>query len=71
MSNETGQGAGLQLCETLCVIIVILLVYIIWRSESFVATFSDTLKAKEFNFKNNAQGYSQADTYLETQLNRI
>ena len=56
--------------ETCIVIILILLVYIVFRNEKFIGTFSQVLEAKNFNFKNDPSGYSGADRYLATLLSK-
>lgn len=60
-----------KFCEVLCLIIVLMLFYLIWRSERFVATFTDALASRQFNFGRDAAGYSEADKFLATQLNRV
>ena len=52
-----------------CVILIlILLIYLIFRSEKFIASVTDTIRAKDFNFKNDRYGNSGADYYLASQL---
>ncbi len=53
--------------EAMLVLILIMLIYIVFKSEQF-KDFVSTLKSKEFNFKNNSQGYSQADVMLADRL---
>lgn len=53
--------------EAMCAVIIVLLAYIILRQEKFIS-FTEAVAAKEFNFKHDAQGYSQADRFLKTQL---
>lgn len=50
--------------EVVLVIILILLIYQTFKTEKFVQTFSQALASKNFNFKNDARGYSEADKYL-------
>lgn len=56
--------------EACIIIILVLLIYIIFKAEKFTNTFAKGLAAREFNFKNDKNGYSQADKYLATILNK-
>ena len=53
--------------EAILVLIMILLIYIVFKSDHF-ANFTKTLANKNFNFKPDARGYSEADKFLATQL---
>jgi len=53
-----------RFAEVVLVIILILLIYQTFRNENFIQTFSGALASKNFNFQNDARGYSQADKYL-------
>ena len=57
----------IKFVEAACCVIIVLLAYIILKQEKFMG-FAETIKAKEFNFKNDARGYSEADKYLKTIL---
>ncbi len=54
--------------EAACCIIIVLLAYIILRQEKFIS-FTETVKAKDFNFKHDMRGYSEADVHLKNLLN--
>lgn len=55
--------------EGCIVVILVLLIYVIFRTEKFIGTVSDAIAAKKFNFENDAQGYSSADKFLKTLIN--
>ena len=50
--------------EVVIVIILILLIYQTFKTEKFIATFSEALANKDFNFKGDARGRSEADKEL-------
>ena len=49
-------------------IIILLLIYWFFIREKFAASVTDTIRAKDFNFKNDRYGNSGADYYLASQL---
>ncbi len=55
--------------EACIVLILILLMYNIFKTEKFIDTVSHAISSMEFNFKNDAKGYSEADKYLKNYLN--
>lgn len=55
--------------EVCLLILVIVMLYIVFRAESFVQSVSDTAKSRKFNFSNDAYGYSAADKLLQAKLN--
>lgn len=59
-----------KFCEIAIIIVIILLIYIVFRTENFIQSVGATSRAREFNFKNDAHGYSQADHMLAGLLNR-
>jgi hypothetical protein len=58
----------MKFTEVVVSIILVLLIYQTFKTEKFVQTFSDALATKNYNFKNDKYGYSQADKYLASQL---
>jgi len=72
-----------KFCEACCLIIIIILIYLVFRKEKFVIgfdsnvtnkkegfiqTYADALNSKNYNFMYNAKGYSGADNYLKDSL---
>lgn len=59
-----------KFCEIAILIVLILLVYLVFRGEHFIQTVSETIKSREFNFKPDAHGRSQADYVLADLINK-
>lgn len=59
-----------KFCEVCLIIIIVLLIYLVFRGESFIQSVTDTRRTREFNFKPDAHGWSQADYYLQSKLNQ-
>lgn len=67
-----------KFCEICCIIIILILFYMAYTNEkryavyeNFVGSFKHALETKEFNFKKDLAGWSQADKALDGMLNRV